>query len=107
VELEVAAPIMSEYHKANAQSTVTSKNENVSNSLDDLKQTLKEGLLSFCTAAGLAALHLLIEEAITRLAGPKGKHNSQRQAYRHGHEDSSVAIAFLDGYDLNSLKRTT
>ena len=84
---------MSEYHKANAQSTVTSKNENVSNSFDDLKQTLKEGLLSFCTAAGLAALHLLMEEDITRVAGPKGKHNPQRQVYRHGHEDSSVTIA--------------
>jgi len=40
---------MSEYHKANVQSTVTSKNENASNNFDDLKQTLKEGLLSFCT----------------------------------------------------------
>lgn len=33
---------MSEYHKANVQSTVTSENENASNNFDDLKQTLKE-----------------------------------------------------------------
>ena len=84
---------MSEYHKANVQSTVTRKNENTGNNFDDLKQTLKEGLLSFCTAAGLAALQLLMEEDVTRLAGPKGRHNPQRQAYRHGHEDSSVTIA--------------
>ena len=83
---------MSEYHKVNVQSTVTSKNENASNNFDDLKQTLKEGLLSFCTAAGLAALQLLMEEDVTRIAGPKGKHNPQRQAYRHGHEDSSVTM---------------
>lgn len=84
---------MSEYHKANIQSTVTSKNENASNNFDNLKQTLKEGLLSFCTAAGLAALHLLMEEDITREAGPKGRHDPQRKAYRHGYEDSSVTIA--------------
>ena len=84
---------MSEYHKANVQSTVTSKNENASNNFDDLKQTLKEGPLSFCTAAGLTALQLLMEEDITRVAGPKGKHNPQRQAYRHGYEDSSITIA--------------
>jgi len=62
---------MPEYHKANVQSTVTSKNENASNNFDDLKQTLKEGLLSFCTAAGLAALQLLMEEDITRVAARK------------------------------------
>jgi hypothetical protein len=33
-----------------------------------------------------------MEESVTALAGPKGKHNPNRTAVRHGHEHSSVTL---------------
>jgi len=77
---------VSEYHKASEQSTGLNEH------FLSLKEALKDGLLSLCTAAGIAALHLLMEEEITKGAGPKGKHDPHREAYRHGYETSSVKI---------------
>jgi putative transposase len=42
--------------------------------------------------AGLQVLQTLMEESITQLAGPKGKHNPDRTAVRHGHEQGSVTL---------------
>jgi hypothetical protein len=53
---------------------------------------LKDGLLSLCTAAGIVALQLLMEEEITKGAGPKGKHDPPREVYRHGYGKNSVNI---------------
>jgi putative transposase len=33
-----------------------------------------------------------MEEDIIKVAGPKGKHDPNREAYRHGYEPSSVKI---------------
>jgi putative transposase len=40
--------------------------------------------------AGLQVLDTLMEESVTELAGPKGKHNLDRAAVRHRHEQGSV-----------------
>lgn len=58
----------------------------------DLRETLKEGLLSLCTATGLAVLQTMMESDVTSLVGPKGRHDSDRSAYRHGSEQTSVAL---------------
>jgi putative transposase len=42
--------------------------------------------------AGLHVLQTLMEESITQLAGPKGKHNPDRTAVRHRHEQGSVTV---------------
>lgn len=84
---------MPAYHTGKRQSTVAKDNIFEDDRFLDLKETLKDGLLSFCTAAGLAALHVLMEESVTELAGPKGKHDPKRNAYRHGKEAASVTLA--------------
>ena len=33
-----------------------------------------------------------MEESVTELAGPKGRHDPNRVAGRHGHEDGSVTL---------------
>jgi putative transposase len=78
---------VSEYHKAIEQSTIT--NEQFLN----LKEALHDGLLSFCTAAGIAALYSLMEEDVVNIVGAKGKHIPDRQAYRHGTEATNVTVA--------------
>ena len=34
----------------------------------------------------------ILEESVTALCGPKGRHDPDRTAVRHGHEDGSVAL---------------
>jgi transposase-like protein len=43
-------------------------------------------------SAGLAVMSSLMEESVTALCGPKGKHDAGRSAVRHGAEDGSVTL---------------
>ncbi len=53
---------------------------------------LKEGLLALAVGTGLQVLDALMEESVVALAGPKGKHDPNRSAVRHGTEAGSVAL---------------
>ncbi|MGH2498799.1 MAG: transposase [Candidatus Limnocylindria bacterium] len=66
--------------------------EQVMLSLVDLTRSAKEHFLSFSVAVGFATLQKLLEAELTRLVGPKGKHRSDRTAYRHGGESRSVTL---------------
>ncbi len=61
-------------------------------SLGELAGAVKEGLLAFSVGVGLEVLHLLMEEDVTVLAGPKGRHDPARRAVRHGYQDGSVTL---------------
>lgn len=41
---------------------------------------------------GLGVVHELMELEVTEVVGPKGKHNRDRAAKRHGHEDGSMTL---------------
>jgi transposase-like protein len=64
----------------------------VSVALAEIAHSAKEGLLALAVGAGLQVLGTLMEESVTALAGPKGKHNPDRAAVRHGHEQGSVTL---------------
>jgi putative transposase len=66
--------------------------EQVTIALRELAGAAKEGLLAFSVGIGLAVLDELFEAEVTRLAGPKGKHDPDRRAYRHGHEPRQVTL---------------
>jgi hypothetical protein len=66
--------------------------EEVSVALAGIAESAKEGLLALAVGAGLQVLGTLMEESVTALAGPKGKHNPDRTAVRHGHEQGSVTL---------------
>lgn len=53
---------------------------------------LREGLLAMSTVAGLAVLSELLEEEVSALCGPRGRHDRERVAYRHGAERSSLPL---------------
>jgi putative transposase len=40
----------------------------------------------------LGVMHELMELEVTDVVGAKGKHNAQRTATRHGHEDGSMTL---------------
>jgi len=66
--------------------------EQVTIALRELAGAAKEGLLAFSVGIGLAVLDELFEAEVGRLAGPKGKHDPDRRAYRHGHEPRQVTL---------------
>src|SRR5215216_6668255 len=66
--------------------------EEVSVALAEIAESAKEGLLALAVGAGLQVLQTLMEESVAALAGPKGKHNPDRTAVRHGHEQGSVTL---------------
>jgi putative transposase len=66
--------------------------EQVTIALRELAGAAKEGLLAFSVGIGLAVLDELFEAEVGRLAGPKGKHDPDRRAYRHGHESRQVTL---------------
>src|SRR3989440_189516 len=66
--------------------------EQVSVALRELVGAAKQGLLALSVGVGLAVVHELFEAEVTRLAGPKGKHDPERQAYRHGQESRQVTL---------------
>lgn len=53
---------------------------------------VKEGLLALAVATGLQVMATMMEESVTALAGPKGRHQPDRRAVRHGTEVGSVAL---------------
>src|SRR6266508_2455822 len=66
--------------------------EQVTVALAGIAESAKEGLLALAVGAGLQVMQTLMEDSVTALAVPKGKHNPDRTAVRHGHEHGSVTL---------------
>ena len=60
--------------------------------LGQLVGAAKEGLLALSVGVGLGVLSELMEEEVDDVVGPKGKHNPDRVAVRHGHEGGEVTL---------------
>jgi putative transposase len=66
--------------------------EEVRLALTDIAGAAREGLLAVSVATGLAVMQAMFEAEITAIAGPKGKHNPERTAVRHGAGRGSVTL---------------
>jgi putative transposase len=66
--------------------------ESVSVALDELAEDLREGLLALAVGAGLQVMTALMEQDVAAACGPRGKHDPQRSATRHGHGAGSVTL---------------
>ena len=66
--------------------------EHVQVALGELAGAAKEGLLALSVGVGLGVLHELMAEEVDDVVGPKGKHDPQRTAVRHGHEPGEVTL---------------
>jgi len=60
--------------------------------LSDLQETVKGRFASFCTAVGIQALTIMMNHDVEALAGPKGKHDPNRTAYRHGSQATTIPM---------------
>jgi len=64
----------------------------VQEALGELVGAAREGLLALSVGVGLGVVHELMELEVDEVVGPKGKHNLDRTAKRHGHEDGSMTL---------------
>ena len=64
----------------------------VQEALGELAGAAKEGLLALSVGVGLGVLHELMEAEVDEVVGPKGKHDPDRAAVRHGHEGGEVTL---------------
>jgi len=64
----------------------------VSVALAEIAESATEGLLALSVGAGLQVMQTLMEQSVVALAGPKGRHDPDRVAVRHGHEPGSVTL---------------
>jgi transposase-like protein len=64
----------------------------VQEALGELVNSAKEGLLALSVGVGLGVLAELMEEEVDEVVGPRGKHNPERTAVRHGREAGEVTL---------------
>jgi putative transposase len=66
--------------------------ERVTVAVAELASAAREGLLALAVGTGLQVLEVMLEEDVARLVGPKGRHNPDRAAVRHGSEAGRVTL---------------
>lgn len=60
--------------------------------LGELVGAAREGLLALSVGVGLGVMHELMNEEVQEVCGPRGKHDPERVAYRHGSEEGQVTL---------------
>ena len=66
--------------------------EQVGVALAEIVESAEEGLLALAVSTGLQVMQALMAESVTALAGPKGQHDADRSAVRHGFGEGSVTL---------------
>jgi transposase-like protein len=66
--------------------------ERVSVAMEEIAAEMREGLLALAVGAGLQVMAQLMEADVTAVCGPRGRHDPDRAATRHGSEAGSVTL---------------
>jgi putative transposase len=66
--------------------------ERVQVALGELAGAAQQGLLGLSVGVGLGVLGELMAEEVDEVVGPRGKHDPDRTAVRHGHEAGEVTL---------------
>src|SRR4051795_11551720 len=66
--------------------------QRVQEALGELTGAAKEGLLALSVGVGLGVLHEIMEAEVDGVVGLKGRHDPDRTAVRHGHENGEVTL---------------
>ena len=91
-----------DYQKKTARTRSTSRGRDgrsapvapdvVSVAMGQIAADVGEGLLALAVGAGLQVLTAMMAADVAGLCGPRGKHDVERSAVRHGSEDGSVTL---------------
>jgi hypothetical protein len=66
--------------------------EQVIVAMAEIAGAVEEGLLALAVAAGFQVMATVMDNDVAAICGPKGRHNPERAAVRHGSEDGSVTL---------------
>ena len=66
--------------------------QTVSVAMGEIAADMQEGLLALAVGTGLQVMQQLMEENVTAACGPKGRHDPNRAAVRHGQQNGSVTL---------------
>ena len=66
--------------------------ETVSVAMAEIAADMREGLLALAVGTGLQVMATMMEADVTAVAGPRGRHDADRVAVRHGRERGSVTL---------------
>jgi putative transposase len=84
--------VTKKYQTKRADTSALAVPEQVSVSMESIAADMREGLLALAVGAGLQVMAQLMEADVTAVCGPKGKHDPDRAATRHGTEAGSVTL---------------
>ena len=74
------------HHSATTDQALRHLPERVTVAVAELANAAREGLLALAVETGLQVLQAMLDQDVARLVGPKGRHNPERAAVRHGSE---------------------
>jgi len=80
------------YQTKMTQTSALAVPEQVSVAMGEIAADMREGLLALAVGAGLQVMAQLMEADVSAVCGPRGKHNPDRAATRHGTECGSVTL---------------
>jgi hypothetical protein len=80
------------YQRKTSETSALAVPEQVSVAMEEIAADMREGLLALAVGAGLQVMGQLMEADVTAVCGPRGKHNPDRAATRHGPEAGSVTL---------------
>ena len=80
------------YQTMSFDTSVLAVPEQVSVAMGEIAEDMREGLLALAVGAGLQVMGALMDADVAALAGPRGRHDPERVAVRHGTGAGSVTL---------------
>jgi putative transposase len=84
--------VTKKYQKIEFDTSALAVPEQVSVVMEEIAADLREGLLALAVGAGLQVMQQLMEADVTAACGPRGEHDPDRAASRHGNGRGSVTL---------------
>jgi putative transposase len=80
------------YQRIDAAATGLGAPASASVAIGEVIADVREGLLAMAVGTGLQVMAAMMNDDVTAACGPRGKHDPDRTATRHGTEDGSVTL---------------
>ncbi len=84
--------MITKYQTEGTDTSALAVPEQVNVAMSEIAEDLREGLLALAVGVGLQGMQSLMEADVAAVCGPRGKHNPDRAAVRHGREQGSVTL---------------
>jgi len=84
--------VTKKYQTTTSEANALAVPEQVIVAMEEIAADMREGLLALAVGAGLQVMAQLMEADVSAVCGPRGKHDPDRTATRHGTEAGSVTL---------------